>query len=379
MLRSLGEKIMKKRAIVVRGFLIDFGVPTEDLLNVSVDVTSLRKREDYMAFKEGLEDQLREMDREYAKRKTLRGRSLRARYTTILSGGRKIRVKVLRFSPYPSRFANELKTMRREWYEELARNTMILGKSSGASALGRERNLYLLPFEKALTLTAVKRRLNKTVEDLRKRLSDFEQTKHYHKVFTYVSEKVKAAPINGKTAHIHDIRLELLPLSFEQTVFESYLQEKEKGATKAIDEERQRGLREIEEELTRTRREIIEKSVRDLQGRLGGVMEQLARITALKVSEKEAKKLRKNIEDVKTLADSAGVGWCIERVTETSLKLVDAMTTQKKGDIKEAAEALAKEAGVEATADAAETLKKSALALTTETSPRLKALLAEML
>jgi hypothetical protein len=55
------------------------------------------------------------------------------------------------------------------------------------------------------------------------------------------------------------------------------------------------------------------------------------------------------------------------------------MTTQKKGDIKEAAEALAKEAGVEATADATETLKKSALALTTETSPRLKALLEEMM
>jgi hypothetical protein len=379
MLRSLGEKIMtRKRAIVVRGFLIDFGVPTEDLLNVSVDVTSLRKREDYMAFKEGLEDQLREMDKEYAKRKTLRGRSLRARYTTIVSGGRKIRVKVLRFSPYPSRFANELKTMRREWYEELARNTMILGKSSVATTLGRERNLYLLPYEKALTLTAVKRRLNKALEDLRKKLSDFEQTKHYHKVFTYVSEKVKA-PINGKTAYIHDIRLELLPLSFEQAVFESYLQEKEKGATKAIDEERQRGLKEIEEELTRTRREIIEKAVRDLQGRLGGVMEQLARITALKVSEKEAKKLRKNIEDVKTLADSAGVGWCIERVTETSLKLLDAMTTQKKGDIKEAAEALAKEAGVEATSDPSETLKKSALALTTQTSPRLKALLEELM
>jgi len=331
-----------------------------------------------MAFKEGLEDQLREMDKDYAKRKTLRGRSLRARYTTIVSGGRKIRVKVLRFSPYPSRFANELKTMRREWYEELAKNTMILGKSSGATALGRERNLYLLPYEKALTLTAVKRRLNKALEDLRKKLTDFEQTKQYHKVFAYVSEKVKA-PINGKTTHIHDIRLELLPLSFEQSVFESYLAEKEKGATKAIDEERQRGLKEIDEELTRTRREIIEKAVRDLQGRLGSVMEQLARITALKVSEKEAKKLKKNIEDVKALADSAGVGWCIERVTETSLKLLDAMTTQKKGAIKEAAEALAKEAGVEATTDATETLKKSALALTTETSPRLKALLEELM
>jgi len=107
-------------------------------------------------------------------------------------------------------------------------------------------------------------------------------------------------------------------------------------------------------------------------------MQQLARITAVKVSDKEARKLRKNIEDVKTLAEGAGVGWCIERVTETSLKLIDAMTTQKKGAIKDAAEALAKEAGVEPTADASETLKKSALALT-ETSPRLKALLAELM
>jgi len=369
----------KKRAVVVRGFLIDFGVPSDDLLNVSVDVTSLRKREDYMAFKEGLEDQLRAMDKDYAKRKTLRGRSLRARYTTVVSGGRKVRVKILRFSPYPSRFANELKTtIRREWYEELARNTMILAKSSGATAGGRERNLYLLPYENALALMAVTRRLNKALEDLRKRCREFEQTKQYHKVFTYVSEKVKT-PVNEKTAHIHDIRLELLPLSFEQSVFESYLAEKEKGAAKAIDEEKQRGMKEIQEELERTRRDVIEKAVRDLQSRLGAVMDQLARITALKVSEKKAKQLKKNIEDVKALADSAGVGWCIERVTETSLKLLDAMTTQKKGAIKEAAEALAKEAGVEATADAAETLKKSALALTTETSPRLKALLEELM
>jgi len=368
----------KKRAVVVRGFLIDFGVPSEDLLNVSVDVTSLRKREDYMAFKEGLEDQLREMDKDYAKRKTLRGRSLRARYTTIIVNGRKVRIKIIRFSPYPSRFSNELKTMRREWYEELARNTMILGKSSGATALGRERNLYLLPYENALALTAVRRRLNKSLEDLRKRLREFEQTKRFHKVFSYVSETIKT-PIAEKPLNIHDIRLELLPLSFEQSVFESFLAEKEKGAAKAIDEEKQRGMKEIQQELERTRRDMIEKAVRDLQGRLGAVMDQLARITALKVSEKEAKRLKKNIEDVKALADGAGVGWCIERVTETSLKLLDAMTTQKKSDIKEAAEALAKEAGVEATADAAETLKKSALALTTETSPRLKALLEELM
>jgi len=268
--------------------------------------------------------------------------------------------------------------MRREWYGELGRNTMILGKSSGASTLGRERNLYLLPYENALALTAVKRRMNKLLEDLRKRLRDFEQTKQFHRVFSYVSDNVKTN-ITEKPLNIHDIRLELLPLSFEPTVFESYLGEKEKGAAKQIDEEKQRGMKEIQEELDRTRREMIGKAVRDLQGRLGSVMEQLARITALKVSEKEAKKLKKNIEDVKTLADSAGVGWCIERVTETSLKLLDAMTTQKKGDIKEAAEALAKEAGVEATADAAETLKKSALALTTEASPRLKALLEELM
>jgi len=99
----------------------------------------------------------------------------------------------------------------------------------------------------------------------------------------------------------------------------------------------------------------------------------------LKLTAKEADRLKGKIKDVQSLADSVGVGWCIQRITETDMKLVEAVATKNKKAIQAASEAVAEEIGIPASQKPEETLKRATIALTEKASPRLKALMEEML
>lgn len=363
---------MAKSKIVVEGFLLDFNVPSEDLLNISVDVTGIPDfKRMYLAFRDDFLKLLHEISVAYAKRESLRGRGVHASYSRLIDGKRTKHPTVWRFSPYPSRFANVLSTVRRKWYEGLSCNTVVISRTA-------TRNVYLLPLEKVSDLMVVKQKLNSEIEDLQKSIKAYEQTSEYKQVIRFVQEKM-GIRFDPRPATLHNITLSLYPLKLHSKVFEEFLSERWKQAVKDMDDEKQKGLSEIQAELERTRRELIQRSIDDLQTRLGETMRYLTKVATMKLTGKEAERLKGKIKDVQSLAESVGVGWCIARITETNLKLVEAVTKKNKAAIQEASEAVAKEIGIPASEKPEETLKRATIALTEKASPRLKALMEEML
>jgi len=364
---------MAKAKVVVEGFLLDFNLPTEDLLNISVDVTAIKNfKEVYLAIRDRFLELLHRVDRDYAKREnSLRGRGVKATYSRLIVGKKTRHPTVWRFSPYPSRFANVFRTVRRLWYESLQRNTIVISRTA-------VRNVYLLPFDKAPDLMKDRKELNKKLADLQKEVTEFERTGDYKRILGFVKEKM-GVEISSAPAYLHEVRLNLHPLQLQPKLFEEFLAERWKTAVEEMDMEKQQGLKDIQKELERTRRELVQRSIEDLQSRLGELMKYLTAVMSLRLSVKEAAKLKGRIQDVQGLAESVGVGWCIQRITETNLKLVEAVTKKNKKAIQEASDAVAKEIGIPASEKPEETLKRATIALTEKASPRLKALMEEML
>jgi len=349
----------------VEGFLLDFNLPTEDLLNISVDVTGIPDfKQRYLSVRNDFMDLLHNIDKAYAKRENLHGRGVKARYSRLITGKRTVRPTQWRFSPYPSRFGNVLTTIRRKWYISLSQNTVVISKTA-------TRNVYLLPFDKAPSLMRDKQELNNEIDDLQMNIRAFERTSDYQRVLKFVREKI-GIKFEPAVANIHQVKLSLHPLRLQPKLFEDFLAEKFKNM-------REEGVKEIKDELERTRRELVERSVDDLQTRLGELMKYLTQVTSLKLTAKEAERLKGKIKNVQSLAESVGVGWCIQRITETDMKLVEAVAKRNKKAIQEASEAVAKEIGLKPSEKPEDTLKRATIALTEKASPRLKALMEEML
>jgi len=366
------EKEKSAKRIIVEGFLLDFNVPSEDLLNISVDVTGIPDfKRRYLAFRDDFLELLHEVSVAYAKSENLRGRGVKASYSRLIAGKRTKHPTVWRFSPYPSRFGNVLTTTRRKWYESLDSNTVIISRTA-------TRNVYLLPFDKVPVFMADKQKLNSEIEDLQMNIKAYEQTDDYKRVINFVQKKM-GIKFEPRPATLHSIVLSYYPLKLHPQVFEEFLAERWKGAVQKMDEEEKRGLEEIRSELERTRRELVMRSIDDMQSRLGELMKYLTTVTSMKLTAKQAKSLKQKLQNVQELAESVGVGWCIQRITETNLKLVEAVTKKNKKAIAEASDAVAKEIGLAPSEKAEETLKRATIALTEKASPRLKALMEEML
>jgi len=389
-LNLLGVSMAKKEKVVVNGFLLSFTLPTEDLLNITLNLSNVAKTK-YGGLIWELKDLLLSIDKNYAE-KEVRGRTLRGRYP------RKFRYQ--RFSPYPSTFSNRLKSIRRDWYVALNRHTVVLTKAVELGAgFKRQRNLYLLPFEKAADLQLVKKELDREIEDVGEEMRKYEKSSDWKLVFDYLS-KISGTKVKALPATIHGIKLEMFPLSFDSSVFQSVVEERRKRVFEEIEQRRQTVLTEIDEtrraelekleeerktaeeeilqEMERKRHDIVEKAISDLQGRLAELMKELTLATTKKFTMNRAKSLTKHLETIRTLAESVGLKRFVEGYTDSSLKLIEALTTKNRDAIKEATEIVAKEIGVEVKKNVSETLKECSLKLSTEISPRVKALLRAM-
>jgi len=364
----------KRERIVVKGFLLDFWLPTEDLLNMTIDVSRI-PRAGYMDFKEGLEDLLTEIDQEYAKRRT-RGRGLRARYVTIVEEGRKVRKRVLRFSPYPSSFLNFFKSLRRRWYDALYDSTIILSKAYEVGlGYARGRNIYLLPIDRAPNFMLEKERFDEEIASLIEAMKEYEQSEYFKQIIDYVSEglgiKISAKDASLHSA-IHPIRIRMYHIRLEPEIVEEYISEE-------IEEERRRGLERVREEVERTRAELVERAVMDIQRRVSDILRKLTMDAALRLTSASAKKIRKGLENLKGLAESAGVSYLISSLTENSLKLVKAMEKGDNKKIASIANSLAEDFGIKPSKDPSETLRNVSVMLTKEVPLRVKLLMREVI
>jgi len=356
--------------VIIEGFIIDFYVPSEELLNITVDVSRIA-RSHYMDFKEQLEDMLRDIDEKWAERKTRR-RTLRARYTTLPN---KVRSRILRFTPYPSRFSNELKTFRANWYKALRTNTLILGKIPLTYSA---RNLYLVPLEKAPDLVLAKDEFNLQLKRLRKEVRRYERTKDFEAVFSYLNENLRER-VEKVECELPDMHLDLHQIRLDPAVFERYVESKGKEVLRKLDEERREAFQRLRNEVEETRRRVIEIALTDLQSRLGAVMKVL---TVELLNLDVAKKLRKNIEEIKSLAESVHLETVMMPLIEADMKMIDAIIGGDEKRFISAANSLGEIFNlkrVESISHAVELVKHCSIKMSEGLSPRVKQMLKEIL
>lgn len=368
----------KPKRVVVEGYLLDFMIPTEERLSVSLDVTAIATEPKYGRFRTGLEELMEQIDQAHAKRET-RGRSLKGRYRLQDVAGKRGERKILRFSPFPSVMANRLRSLRRDWYEALHKYSIILARGKEtATGYVRTRCLYMVPKAKAKPLMTVVKRMNKEIDKLNKTLEKYERGKDYTEVRRWV-QKMTKLDIGVNHTMIPHIDLGLYEVGMASGIVETYTKGKRKEALKTLQKAREKGLDDIQREVERTKHTMVEQAITDIQGRLGTCLTTLAEATAKKLTARRALTLKKRVGELQNLADSAGVGYFVAEATKNTLTLIDAFEAKDQEKIREAAEIVAKEAGISASKDPLETLKRATIQMTKGVSPRIKAVLDEIL
>jgi len=109
----------RKKAVVLRGIHVSVHCPTEERLMVQLEGLSPDK---FRKLAVALEDYFLVVDDAF-KETWVKGRGWKGRGRRVTA---KSRVRVLRFSPFPSRFSNILRTVRRNIYCELHKQCVVL-------------------------------------------------------------------------------------------------------------------------------------------------------------------------------------------------------------------------------------------------------------
>lgn len=367
------SKVIKKRTIVIDGFLVTINCPTAALLETRIDVTGIPRRR-YMSWKERLEDLLNSISEEYKKGKRTRGKSLKAVYRTdVDEDGRKHRRRFLTPSPYPSSFSNFLKnTIRAEVYRELNRRAVVIQRT-------QNRKVYLLPYREAPAFMEKVEELNSKIKGLQKRIDEYEKTPAFKKVVSYLSEVNPSFKKNPPHAKLHEIYLDISPLSLHPSVYERFVAQWREKDKKELSEARKRGLMLIQRELEKKKKTIMERAIGDLQGRLAEIQRDLSEALTKRLYKRTLDKAKRGLLELKRLAESTSCHYFLDVKIDGNLKFIEALGSGDKGKIEEATKYLAEAMGVKYT-DPEDVLKKSVVKLTSEgLDERSKALLEEMI
>jgi len=362
----LGEKGMTVvelglEKIVVRGFLVDFRVCSEDVLNVSLDLSGLDWGQ-YGKYIDELAGLLSEIDKEYAVR-DVRGRGLKARYSRVRVAGRTMRKRVLRFSPYPSRFSNALKAIRAKWYAVLNRHTVVLGRGvEAAGGVEFRRYIYFLPEDRVKEFLREVEELNRMVREVSEWVASYNESVHMQRVEELVS-KIVGHPMRLRRAEVPEIEVKLYPIRLDPKVVDEYVDES------------------VRKEIEKTRRRLLEEATMDFQKRLSGLLmtissyvEAMAKGGRGRV--KAAERLMATLDETVELYSTFGCQAILKDVVEASRQLLAGIIKKEMKTVVGAVDRLADAAGVKRQEDPAKTVKEVALRLDTELSPRLKALLS---
>lgn len=301
-----------KKLAALRGVTVALHIPTEDKLNLQIDnLTPERFRK---AAAE-LEDYFIEVDDKYKKHR-VQGRSWKAHGRKRRDADR--RVRSLDFSPFPSRFANIIRMVRRDLYNELHDRCLVLSK--GSSGAFHEK-MYVLPFSNIPSFQKELKKQNKKIKELNDKIEKFTQTKYW----TRIGEILSSYNVNlEKTLfivpHVEDVTMDVTPLALEaaavkEMVEEDYkrmytkLGEMERQKYARLEREEQEGLDAINSELKQKYREIVVQGIEDVQSKLQKIIQRIA----------VAKKLRpKNIKDdlqsLKELSISVGLESVVDSI-----------------------------------------------------------------
>jgi len=346
--------------ILVKGFLIDVDVPSEERLMMHVDISALPgyKHVDWVS---SLQDLLRRIDSEFRAERFGDGgtvaskRSVRVKYVKGEDGAQR---KVAAFHPYPSTLVNRLKTIRHEVYALLNKYCLVLQEEK----IGRaRRKLYFLPAGLAADLMASIEEVNEKMRILAKEVAEFEGSVWFNEIMERVSEAIEIE--GGFKAEVSPVRVSPVPLTLSRQFFAEYLAEEEKKALAEVEERRRAGLAALEREVEQRRREMLESLERDLKARIASIMDaaQKAVEMILKGERASVQALARQLGDLKRLVEGVGVEFG-EQLAALGSVLSHAASKDIKG-LKAAVSELAESVGIVPSGSLEVDLKAASLAM----------------
>jgi hypothetical protein len=253
----------------LRGFLVSIHCPSEEYLMVTIDCSALNPSV-YMRLVAELQDLLSEMDLAHAEGE-IRGRSLKARYRRVTAGER---LRLLKFSPFPSRVVNTLKYVRAKAYELL--NDYCIKVTSLESGLYRE-NVYILPENLAEKFIDEIHMLDSEVDEVRRFVKNFD----YSGIELLLSRYDLELP--RKSFSIPNIRVDLLPIALELAI-----------------EEWARKSENVKQLLVKKQQELVKNAIEDIQKRLEPILKAME-------GEVKLRKLKEKLEQIKSIAEGLGL------------------------------------------------------------------------
>jgi len=281
----------KRKAVVLRGIHIAVHSPTEERLTVQIQPLS---PDVFRSLAADLEDWFLVVDDAY-KETYVKGRGWKGRGKRVSP---KERRRVLRFSPFPSRFSNILRSVRRNIYVEIRRNCLVL---EGEKYGGYRQNIYILPYANAPAFMNKIQSQNKEIDDLNKKIEKFKQTGYFTDLKEILAKHKIRITLNGEWKVEH-LTIDATPLALEPTTVKEMVEKDYQVLFKRLEEDERKGLEALHEELERKRKELVVKGVENLQGKIETIVQKIVGTKKLK-----AKTVKQELEKLRRMAVSVGL------------------------------------------------------------------------
>ena len=324
---------MPTRELRLKGVIPQPYCPSSYLLQVELDVTGLftDRGDDYIGFKQKLEDKLNNLDRSYAKEvNRLRGRGVDAKYRTITDGKKKTRGRFIDMMPYPSTFASRLSQIRTDFYDAI--------RDAGGIPLaetthGRRKFVtYFMLEAQAARLTRSTTRLNQKVDELNEDIEKFERKHDFAELLSFIKGFVpheRWSRDGDLHSHIHYIGLNLTPMPISKELVDMYMDDKVKAQVRAS--------------ITQS----VEKITENFQLRLSAWIKTLNTALQGEVKKSTVDQLAKTFEEIKAESQEYQVHGIITEQFRVCEALAQAIQTNDPISINDAADKVARYAGVE--------------------------------
>jgi hypothetical protein len=281
----------KTKPVVLRGIYIVVHSPTEERLSFQIEHLT---PEQFRSLAADLEDWFLIVDDKY-KKTFVRGRGWKGRGKRV---SERSRIRVLRFSPFPSRFANILRTVRRDLYVALHKNCLVLeGEKHG----GYRQNIYILPYANAPTFMNEIQTKNKVIDGLNKKINEFMQTRHFANLKAILDKRNMRITLNGQWKMEH-ITMDATPLALEPTTVKEMVETEYQKMFKKLEKEEQQGLEALHDELERKRKELVVKGVENLRGKIENIIKRIVATKKLR-----PKTVKEDLARLRKIAVSVGL------------------------------------------------------------------------
>ena len=320
-------QLQNHKPVVLHGLFLNIHIPTEERLNHQIEGLG---PEAFRRLAADLEDYFAVVDDKY-KETAIRGRGWKGRGKKVSAGidsqtGRQKtnRVRVLRFSPFPSRFSNILRTMRRDLYDALHRECLVL---EGNQRSRFKQNIYVLPFSNAPVFMSYVAAKNNELVELQQRIEDFKQTRYFNDIKDVLAKYNIELHLNGSSSDLGEITVDATPLALEtstvkQMVEDEYKQmfEEAESEKKEISEklrsEYEHGMQALTETLERQRKEIVEKAVQNVAAKINLIVKRIVGTKKLK-----PESVKKDLDRLRRMAVSVGLDGIASSVIDPLIRV----------------------------------------------------------